>query len=187
MPKDPKRFVLWAYGELIKDAYRFANRPAVIQSKFLRKRMKIVIRKELLEFTLFLDPYWAVHVHDGTNTRFPRTATHLIWFKRGYKDPRFRGEFPIRRRDVRKLTKAEYRRYRDRGVINVKLSAPGNRPDPFFREGMVPFQQRIQRKLALLVARYQRRYIIPKLEELGKKLNEASQIELIVTARAGQR
>ena len=58
---------------------------------------------------LYLPHYWAVFIHDGRKPFGPKRAKVLVWFRNPADDPRLREGYPVRLRDVKRLTKEQFR------------------------------------------------------------------------------
>ena len=69
--------------------------------------------------------YWAIYYHEGhTKPIIPRNASVLVWYKNPSQDPRLSGGYPIRRSQVRRLTKDEFQRDRAAGKLVVTKKSP---------------------------------------------------------------
>jgi hypothetical protein len=90
---------------LLKDLSFQAKRVAKphVPSRALRSSLDV-----LFEGTdkggLYIPHYWAVYIHDGRTRGFgPRRTTYLVWFTNPKDDPRLRGGYPRRAREIRRL------------------------------------------------------------------------------------
>lgn len=124
----------------------------VIPSKTLREGLKVFIDRNR-DAVLRIPHYWAVFVHDGRGVVRPVRARWLVWFQNPADDPRtdFGRKYPIRKEDVRRLTKAQWEaglaenaRRRAAGaepfMIVTKVSGPV-RARPFFDQGLQTFPE----------------------------------------------
>lgn len=161
----------WIANRLTIRAERFARRQ--IPSQGLRDELYSAAfppggvrgRATRWRRALVLEPYWAVFVHEGRRalTRGDlkrQRARYFVWFRDPEDDPRFPGRYPIRRRDVRRLTREEWRRALERnktdpGFINFEENVSAVAARPFFAAGM----RRFERTAPLLVRRDFRRIV----------------------------
>lgn len=77
-----------------------------IKNDVLREALRVESLKNTA--SLFIPHYWAVYVHDDRGPFGPRRAQLLVWFADPDDDPRLRGGYPVRYRDVRRLTKEQF-------------------------------------------------------------------------------
>jgi len=145
------------------------------KSRTLAREMQSFIQTTERGF-LYVDPYWAVYFHDG---RTSIVGKNLVWFKNPRLDPRRPGgRTPNRARDLRSLTKSEFRDAREKGQIIVTRRVRGVSPTPFFsnRGGMAGFRAEAGR----IVQREFRRFLV---EQLGEDLLRSGTISLPVQFR----
>jgi len=91
-----------------------------IRSNQLRMSLyKKVDLEDPTKWALVVPQFWAAALHYGRGRVTPKNATVLVWFRDPKNDPRlFNGNSPIRKSEVRKLTKAEFRKW---SGINRKI------------------------------------------------------------------
>ncbi len=126
---------------------------------------------------LYLDPYYALYVHDGRPAQSReqyRNATRgglwkppFIWFKNPLDDPRLvNGRTPARAANLKHLTKAEFKFALAKNQLNVRWKVGPTDAQPFFSNraggGMNGFLAAIQPDLNEIA----RRHI---LASIGKK------------------
>lgn len=99
---------------------------------------------------LYLDPYYAVYVHDGRGpVSRGKERVPLIWYRDKNQDPRLDGgRTPNRAANLKHLTKAQFKRALANNQIIVKRDVKGTEPQPFFSNdadgGMYGFLDSIQ-------------------------------------------
>lgn len=147
------------YGDLIGKIGRAALRHVgpKIDSVTLRR----AVRYERLSRSrgrLFIPHYWAIYQHDGRGSVRPQTARSLVFFVDPKDDPRLRGGYPIRVKDIRKLTRDEFEegqrmnqemyaqspgggRMQYMVIINAVGPTRPNKSYKFFEDGMRMFPQ----------------------------------------------
>lgn len=70
--------------------------------------------------------FWAIYVHDGRRPFTMPAGKVMVWFKNPKDDPRLRdGKLPVRRKQLRKLTRDEFFELLDR---NRQAIAEGREP-----------------------------------------------------------
>lgn len=92
-----------------------------------------------LQRNLHIPQYWALYVHDGRPS-VTRTKPPMIWFHNPSLDPRLiAGPFgpitPERRRDVSRLSKAQFKRFRAQGHLIIARTVSSIAKKPFFSVG----------------------------------------------------
>lgn len=135
-----------------------------------------VVRQSHFRAYLIIPHYWAIYIHDGRGPFGPRRAKALVWFTDPSLDPRLRPRYPVRYRDVKRLTKAQYyaglqanARLRASGlgpVMIVRRFQPKPlAPTPFFSKGMKPFETRARKKIQSRFQRLVDAIVAPTQEE----------------------
>lgn len=82
-----------------------------IPSEQLRVALQIKKIDDTAGF-LWVPHYWAIYVHSGRGEAGPVSSTYLVWFRNPKDDPRYPGgRYPIRREDVRRLTKEQFKEW----------------------------------------------------------------------------
>ena len=122
-----------------------------IKSKTLRAALRFEVDQLLRGVDLFVPHYWAIYLHDGRGVVRPKRASVLVWFPNIRNDPRVAGglQYPIRVNQIRKLTKAQFRKglelnktrpKDDPYMVIAMVSGPTKRPqNPFFKNGLKDF------------------------------------------------
>lgn len=120
-----------------------------VPSRTLRRDVQLIVNATNRKGFLQWPYYWAGMIHAGYDTRFPVVSSVLIWFKNKRDDPRTQGasKYPRRRRDIRRLTDAQYQeglkrnrqRPRNNPYMIVVRYAGGAAPRPFIDQGLRGF------------------------------------------------
>lgn len=147
----PRQSVSFSLASALLSAGRAFVLPK-IPSKTLRKALNIRRLGDTRGY-LNVPHYWAVFYHEGhTKPITPkRTNGFLVWFKNPKLDPRISSGFPIRKNQVRSLTKDEFRAARKKNQIIVTKRSPFDgravRGRNFFsnRGGMTGFSKKADR------------------------------------------
>lgn len=147
------------YGDLIGKIGRAALRH--VGPKINSVTLRRAVRYERLSRSrgrLFIPHYWAIYQHDGRGEVGTKSARTLVFFVDPKDDPRLRGGYPIRMKDIRKLTRDEYiegqqinqQMYvenpaggRMQYMVSVKIVGPTSpyKSYKFFEDGMRMFPQ----------------------------------------------
>ncbi len=97
-----------------------------IPSRTLRRALNILVVNVRLA-RLQIPHYWAVYVHDGRGPIRKDAPKVLVWFRKPKDDPRLRvGINPVRARQKRHLTRAEFRFWNKRN----RAARREGRPEP---------------------------------------------------------
>ena len=72
---------------------------------------RVDLRSKTSRVSIGVPHYWAVYLDQGRGVVKPSSAKVLVWFQNPKDDPRTNGgrNYPVRRRDVRRLSRAQYR------------------------------------------------------------------------------
>jgi hypothetical protein len=114
---------------------------------------------------LIVPHYWAIYQHDGRGPVLPRSKRYIVFFRDPNDDPRLAGGYPVRFKDVRRLTGDEFRRGLEENRRLFEANPAGGkqqfmvvrddvgptRPQasyPFFTKGMVRFPALVERMVA---------------------------------------
>lgn len=123
--------------------------------------------------------YWAQYAHDGRGGFGPNTAQVLVWFRNPLNDPRLAAGYPIRRAEIKKLTKQQWdywvrvnRRARARNVpepMIVRRFVGPAKGTPFFSNdfpngGMAGFPKQGKGVATLMARQHIRAAIEPTLD-----------------------
>jgi len=112
------------------------------KSRQLAREMQVIVASPSKGY-IYVDPYWAVYFHDGRDSI---VGKNLVWFRNRRLDPRLRGgRSPNRARDLRHLTKEQFRSARRQGLLVIRQSVRGVAPTPFFSNtgGMSRFSEEV--------------------------------------------
>lgn len=122
----------------------------LIESRTLRE----ALRAQYIGRRCFLGVphYWAIYYHDGRGPAYPRKRTRwLVWYPNPKNDPRHRGIYPVRRKEIRSLRDVGYSwddimRDVRAGIAVIAKVSPRNEGrvagHPFFKRGLTGFFNR---------------------------------------------
>ena len=131
----------------------FRQAKAAINSKTLKRFLELFI-DEVGEGVLNVPHFWAVHYHDGRGPVRARPGHKLVWFRDPDEDPRLKGGRPIKKANVKRLTRAQFQRAlqlnlaaRRRGQeppVIISTFSVGTDPELFFDNdhGMAGYSER---------------------------------------------
>jgi len=106
--------------------------PKVMAASSQLGRALSLVRESNAVIKLFIPHYWAIYVHDGRGSYGPgspatrgKPARFLVWFRNPNNDPRLRaGLQAIRRNQVRRLTKEQFKFWLDQNKLARRLGLP---------------------------------------------------------------
>lgn len=143
-------------AQLVADRLR-----PLIQSETLKRSMYVMKEKRSGSYRIVFPYYWAIYYHNGRDTVEAAPGHYLIYFRDPRNDPRLRGGYPKNKKDVKKLSSAQFRF----GLkMNRKLQKAGGgpmdymvlaksvgpaRPHPFIKEALGRFPVKILRQVAI--------------------------------------
>lgn len=164
MPQREMR--LW-HRKLVDDLARRAEAQAErgMPSKRLRRSLQIQRPSDSVA-VLHVPEYWAFFVHYGTQRV---TDKLMVWFKDPRNDPRLSPRPPVRRRDIKKLTPAQFRAAREANQLIIAYNRRAIKAVPFFENpgNMAPFVshafETIPKRFSQLVRRELKGLGIPTL------------------------
>lgn len=97
----------------------------LIGSSTLRESIELLVDASEGTARLFIPHYWAEYYHDGRGSVSPVDARFLVFFTNPADDPRLAAGYPVRAKDLVRLTKEQW----DEGLeINAQRRAEGLPP-----------------------------------------------------------
>jgi hypothetical protein len=115
------RSILERYGAEEMERVR-----GMIGSITLRDALELIVDAEEGKAELFIPHYWAEYYHDGRGSIWPGLRVkHLVYFNDPKDDPRIAGGYPVRMRDIVRLTKKQWE---DGLAINAERRRAGDLP-----------------------------------------------------------
>lgn len=183
---DHQKFLRELANMLLEGAESHA-RPAVQE---VSRTLAQYLRRQIIDDSpgrvlgaLSVPHYWAQYVHDGRGPATPQTASVLVWFRNPADDPRLAGGYPIKVKDIKKLTGNQLREWREKNRLAREQGLPepmivakrspriGDyvKGDPFFsndpaRGGMRGFPQEAKRVAESRSRAYLQKVLAPYMD-----------------------
>lgn len=152
---------------LAQEAFRRVR--AAIQSDTLRQALRLQQGRRGGQMWLGVPHYWAVFYHDGRRGFGPKRAQVLVWFKNPADDPRFSGGYPVRRSEIKRLTRSQFYNALRAGKLIVARRVGPARAQPFFRTGLRAFFQTGGSKMAMTTFRRTAREFAPDAYKIHRR------------------
>lgn len=140
------------------------------QSRTLRQALRV--ERTPAGFVLHVPHYWAQWFHNGRGVVHAAPGKKLVFYKNPADDPRIAGGYPVRLRDVRRLTKSEFYRDLRAGKLIVTESVGPAPAHEFMGEALTARAKTIVGPASELLARLATR------DALGPLLNASVRTQL---------